>query len=68
MTTVMQWHQLTRTLCYQGMRVAMDRDTFLQQLTSAKTEAQKSFGDQVMLVEKFVETPRSVQGHIVTQQ
>ncbi|KAK2171857.1 hypothetical protein NP493_1019g00020 [Ridgeia piscesae] len=44
-----------------GMRVAMDRDTFLQQLTSAKTEAQKSFGDQVMLVEKFVETPRHVE-------
>ena len=43
----------------------MDRDSFFQQLASAKTEAQKSFGDEVMLVEKFVETPRSVQGHVI---
>ena len=58
----------------QSMRVAEDRASFLDQLSSAKTEALKSFGDQVMLVEKFVNTPRSVSrswllrdtGHLVT--
>ena len=50
----------TGSVLSQGMRVAEDRDSFLDQLSSAKMEALKSFGDQVMLVEKFVNTPRSV--------
>jgi len=43
------------------MRIAMTEDEFLSQLSSAKNEAMKSFGDQVMLVEKFVVNPRHVE-------
>lgn len=45
----------------QGMRIAMTRDEFLGQLSSAKNEAMKSFNDDVMLVEKFVVNPRHVE-------
>ncbi|CAL1548836.1 unnamed protein product, partial [Lymnaea stagnalis] len=41
-----------------GMRIALNESEFESQLESAKTEAIKSFGDQVMLLEKFVENPR----------
>ncbi|XP_076472864.1 methylcrotonoyl-CoA carboxylase subunit alpha, mitochondrial-like [Babylonia areolata] len=44
-----------------GMRIAMTEDEFEGQLESAKTEAIKSFGDQVMLLEKFVVRPRHVE-------
>ncbi|CAL1539238.1 unnamed protein product [Lymnaea stagnalis] len=40
------------------MRIALNESEFESQLESAKTEAIKSFGDQVMLLEKFVENPR----------
>ena len=36
----------------------MTEGEFEEQLESAKTEGMKSFGDDVMLLEKFVETPR----------
>lgn len=38
----------------------MTEEEFDNQLESARTEGMKSFGDDVMLVEKFVETPRCV--------
>ncbi|XP_071178245.1 methylcrotonoyl-CoA carboxylase subunit alpha, mitochondrial-like [Mytilus edulis] len=44
-----------------GMRIAMTEADFDSQLESAKTEGMKSFGDDVMLIEKFVETPRHVE-------
>ncbi|KAH3857632.1 hypothetical protein DPMN_100243, partial [Dreissena polymorpha] len=44
-----------------GMRIAMTEKEFDGQLESARREAMKSFGDQVMLVEKFVERPRHVE-------
>merc|ERR1719507_1181499 len=34
---------------------------FEEQLESAKREAMKSFGDEVMLIEKYVETPRHIE-------
>ena len=40
------------------MRIAMTEAEFDEQLESARREAMKSFGDQVMLIEKFVEMPR----------
>ena len=43
------------------MRIAKTKADFLPQLESARREAQKSFGDQVMLVEKFVSEPRHVE-------
>ncbi|TNM88184.1 hypothetical protein fugu_006405, partial [Takifugu bimaculatus] len=41
-----------------GMRIARSDADFLEQLESARREARKSFNDDVMLVEKFVEDPR----------
>ena len=43
------------------MRIAMTADVFEEQLESAKREAMKSFGDEVMLLEKFVVDPRHVE-------
>lgn len=39
----------------------MKPEEFQEQLDSARGEAMKSFGDDVMLVEKFVDTPRHVE-------
>ncbi len=42
------------------MRIAFTPDEFIQQLYSAKSEALKSFNNDEMLVEKFVQKPRLV--------
>lgn len=39
----------------------MSEEEFMSQLNSAKTEGMKSFGDEVMLIEKYVERPRHVE-------
>ena len=44
-----------------GMRIAKSADEFAQQLDSAKSEARSSFGDDVMLVEKYITTPRHIE-------
>jgi 3-methylcrotonyl-CoA carboxylase alpha subunit len=44
-----------------GMRIAKSESEFEAQLESAKREAMKSFGDEVMLIEKYVETPRHIE-------
>ena len=44
-----------------GMRIASSPEVFLDQLDSAKSEARSSFGDDVMLVEKYITTPRHVE-------
>ncbi|KAM9797811.1 methylcrotonoyl-CoA carboxylase subunit alpha, mitochondrial [Syngnathus typhle] len=44
-----------------GMRIARSDSEFLEQLQSARREATKSFNDDVMLIEKFVEDPRHVE-------
>lgn len=44
-----------------GMRIAMTPDVFLEQLKAAKSEAMSSFGDEVMLVEKYIQTPRHIE-------
>jgi len=44
-----------------GMRIALTEAEFEAQLESAKREAMKSFGDEVMLLEKYVEQPRHVE-------
>ena len=41
-----------------GMRIAFKPEEFLSQLSSAKTEALKSFNNDEMLIEKYVERPR----------
>lgn len=47
-----------------GMRIAMTADVFDEQLESAKSEAMSSFGDNVMLVEKYIMTPRHIEVQI----
>lgn len=44
-----------------GMRIARSEGEFLDQLASAKSEAKSSFGDDVMLVEKYITTPRHIE-------
>ena len=44
-----------------GMRICMQPDEFQSQLKSAKSEARSSFGDDVMLVEKYITTPRHIE-------
>jgi len=51
-----------------GMRIAMTKDVFDEQLESAKREAMKSFGDEVMLLEKFVVDPRHVEVQVFGDQ
>ncbi|KAL8962891.1 MAG: hypothetical protein Q9183_005083, partial [Haloplaca sp. 2 TL-2023] len=47
-----------------GMRIAATPEDFDRQLASAKSEAQSSFGDEVMLVEKYITTPRHIEVQI----
>uniref|UniRef100_A0A8C5A935 Methylcrotonoyl-CoA carboxylase 1 (alpha) n=1 Tax=Gadus morhua TaxID=8049 RepID=A0A8C5A935_GADMO len=51
-----------------GMRIARTDADFLEQLESARREARKSFNDDVMLVEKFVEDPRHVEVQVFGDQ
>ncbi|XGW30915.1 hypothetical protein V3C99_009686 [Haemonchus contortus] len=44
-----------------GMRIAWSEAEFDEKLASARNEAMKSFGNDEMLVEKFVERPRHVE-------
>jgi 3-methylcrotonyl-CoA carboxylase alpha subunit len=51
-----------------GMRIAMTEADFEPQLESAKREAMKSFGDEVMLLEKYVTEPRHVEVQVFGDQ
>ncbi|MEE6501321.1 hypothetical protein FKM82_004124 [Ascaphus truei] len=51
-----------------GMRIAPSEADFLEQLESARREARKSFNDDVMLIEKFVENPRHVEVQVFGDQ
>ncbi|KAM8791728.1 LOW QUALITY PROTEIN: methylcrotonoyl-CoA carboxylase subunit alpha, mitochondrial-like [Rhynchonycteris naso] len=44
-----------------GMRIARSGKEFQEQLESARREVKKSFNDDKMLIEKFVDTPRYVE-------
>ena len=44
-----------------GMRIVASAQDFYDQLKSAKSEARSSFGDDVMLVEKYITTPRHIE-------
>jgi acetyl/propionyl-CoA carboxylase alpha subunit len=44
-----------------GMRIVNTEHEFFDQLESAKSEARNSFGDDVMLVEKYITTPRHIE-------
>ena len=47
-----------------GMRIVHSGDEFLEQLDSAKSESRSSFGDDAMLVEKYITTPRHIEVQI----
>ena len=47
-----------------GMRIASDPGEFFHQLQSARSEARSSFGDDVMLVEKYITAPRHIEVQI----
>nr|XP_009502247.1 PREDICTED: methylcrotonoyl-CoA carboxylase subunit alpha, mitochondrial [Phalacrocorax carbo] len=51
-----------------GMRIAHSEKEFLDQLESARREAKKSFNDDAMLIEKFVDNPRHVEVQIFGDQ
>ncbi|XP_035747041.1 methylcrotonoyl-CoA carboxylase subunit alpha, mitochondrial isoform X6 [Egretta garzetta] len=51
-----------------GMRIAHSEKEFLDQLESARREARKSFNDDAMLIEKFVDNPRHVEVQVFGDQ
>lgn len=44
-----------------GMRIVKNKKEFKEQLEAAKRESLKSFGDDHMLVEKYIEKPRHIE-------
>ncbi|CAF0852041.1 unnamed protein product [Rotaria sp. Silwood1] len=44
-----------------GMRIAFNEGEFLDKLNGAKSEAKKSFNDDAVLLEKFIQRPRHVE-------
>lgn len=44
-----------------GMRIVMKESEFFDQLEAAKREGMKSFGDDHMLIEKYIEKPRHIE-------
>lgn len=44
-----------------GMRVVEREEEFLERLESAKREGRNAFGDEEMLVEKYIVTPRHIE-------
>lgn len=44
-----------------GMRIAWTEEDFHEALESAKSESSKAFGNDEMIIEKFVERPRHVE-------
>ncbi|XP_060098609.1 methylcrotonoyl-CoA carboxylase subunit alpha, mitochondrial-like [Heteronotia binoei] len=51
-----------------GMRIAFSEKEFQEQLESARREAKKSFNDDAMLIEKFVDNPRHVEVQVFGDQ
>merc|ERR1712216_158720 len=44
-----------------GMRIVMNESEFFDQLDAAKREGMKSFSDDHMLIEKYIEKPRHIE-------
>jgi 3-methylcrotonyl-CoA carboxylase alpha subunit len=44
-----------------GMRIVMKESDFFDQLDAAKREGMKSFSDDHMLIEKYIEKPRHIE-------
>jgi len=44
-----------------GMRIVRNEAEFVEQLESAKRESSKSFGDDRVLLERYIERPRHIE-------
>ena len=51
-----------------GMRIAHNEDEVIEGFASASNEARSSFGDDRMLVEKFIERPRHIEIQLIADQ
>lgn len=51
-----------------GMRVAAEEGVFLEQLRSAKREAAAAFGDDIVLLEKYLRRPRHIEVQVFGDQ
>ncbi|KAJ5647454.1 hypothetical protein N7490_003826 [Penicillium lividum] len=51
-----------------GMRIASSKSEFQAQLESAKSESMNSFGDDHVLVEKYITTPRHIEVQVFADQ
>ncbi|MDO4554147.1 MAG: acetyl-CoA carboxylase biotin carboxylase subunit, partial [Lachnospiraceae bacterium] len=51
-----------------GMRIAETEDDFENSFDTAKMEAEKSFGDGTMYIEKYVKNPRHIEFQILADQ
>jgi acetyl/propionyl-CoA carboxylase alpha subunit len=48
-----------------GIRIARSADEFAAALTEARTEADRSFGDDSVIVERYVERPRHIEVQVI---
>ena len=48
-----------------GIRIARSADEFSAALTEARTEADRSFGDDSVIVERYVERPRHIEVQVI---
>lgn len=48
-----------------GIRIARSADEFVSALTEARTEADRSFGDDSVIVERYVERPRHIEVQVI---
>jgi len=51
-----------------GIRVAMDREEFVRMFTQARMEAEKSFGNPDLYLEKMIVNPRHIEVQILADQ
>ncbi len=49
-----------------GMRIVRSFEEFLEALASAKSEALKSFSDDTVLIERFIENPRHIEVQVMS--
>ena len=51
-----------------GMRIVNSKDVFQEMLSSAKSESRNSFGNDEVLVEKYITTPRHIEVQVFADQ
>ncbi len=51
-----------------GIRIALDRESLLENLTQARSEAKAAFGSDAMILEKYVQHPKHIEVQILGDQ